>query len=231
MNATSGTTAAAKFSTFSLSLVGNSGAEYNLHNARQMMKPHTSRFSNTLALTAPGALLLASPVAEAGDIFLKIAGIPGESRDMFYKDQIEVLSWSWGVSQQRTGPSAGGTVAPGKVSLQDLSFTRRVDKASPALFLRCATGEMIPQVTFMFPHPEVPSQSYYVVTLHDVTVTSIQGERPQPADGVSGGIVTERVSLNFTKIEMSYRPFNPSTGTLGEAVSATAEVEPATTAQ
>ena len=34
----------------------------------------------------------------ASDIFAKIGDIKGESLDDKHKDQIEVLSWSWGVT-------------------------------------------------------------------------------------------------------------------------------------
>lgn len=36
----------------------------------------------------------------AHDIFLKINGIDGESKDATHQNEIEVLSWSWNVSQQ-----------------------------------------------------------------------------------------------------------------------------------
>ena len=63
-------------------------------------------------------------------IFARIGTIKGESREAKHKDEIEVLSWSWGVSQS-------GTIAPrrrrrgGKASFHDFNFTHHVDKASP----------------------------------------------------------------------------------------------------
>ena len=39
----------------------------------------------------------------AVDMFLKIAGIKGESADgSTHKDEIDVLAWSWGMSQSGT---------------------------------------------------------------------------------------------------------------------------------
>ena len=32
------------------------------------------------------------------DHFLKITGIPGESQDRTHNDEIEVMSWSWGLT-------------------------------------------------------------------------------------------------------------------------------------
>lgn len=188
------------------------------------MKLEMTRFSNALALAAPGAILLASQVtSSAFDVFLKIDGIEGESNDTYHKGQIDLTSWSWGMSQSST--TAGG--GAGKVSVKDFSFTKYVDKSSPALFLKCATAQPIPTLTFQFTRPEAPGQNYYEVTLHDVLVTSIRSDRPQPTAGTTnGGLPTETVSLNFTKITMEYRPLlDATTGTLGETVSATADVE------
>lgn len=35
----------------------------------------------------------------AVDIFIKIGDIKGESMDKAHKDEIDVLNWSWGMSQ------------------------------------------------------------------------------------------------------------------------------------
>src|SRR5262249_36185076 len=78
----------------------------------------------------------------AADIFAKIGDIKGESIDSKHKDEVEVLSWSWGVSQSAT---AQGTA--GKASFNDFSFTHRIDKASPSLLKACATGAVIKDAT------------------------------------------------------------------------------------
>ena len=39
----------------------------------------------------------------ASDIFAKIGDIKGESLDDKHKDEIEVLSWSWGVTNAGEG--------------------------------------------------------------------------------------------------------------------------------
>src|SRR4051794_31511408 len=77
--------------------------------------------------------------AMAVDMFMKIDDIKGESSDGSHKDEIEVLSWSWGMSQSGTAQSGTGGGA-GKVNVQDLSFTKYVDKSSPNLMKLCCTG-------------------------------------------------------------------------------------------
>ena len=76
----------------------------------------------------------------AVDMFMKIKTITGESVDKKHKDEIDVLAWSWGMSQSGTTHMGGGGGA-GKVNVQDLSFTKYVDGASNALILGCCTGE------------------------------------------------------------------------------------------
>ena len=78
----------------------------------------------------------------AADVFAKIGDIKGESTDDKHKDEVELLSWSWGVSTTGAEPQAstGGT---GQAHFSDFHFTHRIDKASPALFKMCATGEHI----------------------------------------------------------------------------------------
>ena len=66
------------------------------------------------------------------DMFLKLTNIKGEALDSKHKDEIEVLSWSFGASQQ--GSAHGGTGSgTGKVSIQDLTITHYVDQSSTDL--------------------------------------------------------------------------------------------------
>ena len=82
------------------------------------------------------ATLAASPVASAAvDMFMKIDQIPGESRDSVHKNEIDVLAWSWGAAKP---PSKSC------VSVQDISFTKYVDAASPKLIAAVGTGQPIP---------------------------------------------------------------------------------------
>ena len=84
----------------------------------------------------------------AVDYFLKIKGIEGESFDAKHKNEIDVLSWSWGETQSGSHAAGGGGGA-GKVSMQDFSFVMKVNKASPKLLLACANGEHIPEATLV----------------------------------------------------------------------------------
>ena len=78
------------------------------------------------------------------DFFLKIDGIAGESRDAKRKGEIDLEAFSWGATNQGA-PGGGGGGGAGKVAMHDFHFTTRVNKASPLLFLSCATGKHLKQ--------------------------------------------------------------------------------------
>ena len=83
----------------------------------------------------------------ASDIFAKIGDIKGESLDSKHKDEIEILSWSWGVSRTGSGSGSGAGAGRAKASFNDLSFTHKIDKATPLLLKACATGQHLKEAT------------------------------------------------------------------------------------
>ena len=149
----------------------------------------------------------------AVDYFLKLDGIAGESKDSKHKDEIELASFSWGAAHA-TGPGSGAGAGAGKVAIQDFHFVMRTSKASPKLFLACASGQHLKSAVLTARKAGKDQQEFYVVKLTDVLVSSYQ------IGGVEDGDVpTETVSLNFTKIELQYKPQSPS-GQLGTAITA-----------
>jgi len=136
----------------------------------------------------------------ASDYFLQISGIPGESQDDKHKDWIDVLSWSWGESHP-AAPAAGAGGAAGKVQFQDFAFAMRVSKASPALFLACASGQHIKEAKLVARKAAGKGQQEYLTwTFSDLLVSSY-------ATSGSGGddTVVDTVSLNFSKAVVSYK--------------------------
>ena len=78
----------------------------------------------------------------AVDMFLKLDGIKGESKDHKHKDEIHIESFSWGLNQTGAHGTGGGGGA-GKVSVHDISITKFLDKSSCALMLHCCNGKHI----------------------------------------------------------------------------------------
>src|SRR5262245_47700891 len=100
----------------------------------------------------------------AVDTFLKIGTIKGESKDAKHASEIDVLSWSWGVSQTGTMAHGGGGGA-GKANFNDFNFMHSVDKASPNLMLACATGEHIKEGTLVSRKAGKEQQEYLIIKM------------------------------------------------------------------
>ncbi len=151
--------------------------------------------------------------------FLKIDGIVGESTDASHKDEIDVLSWSWGVTQSGGGAVGGGAGA-GKAAFQDFQFVSRIGKASPKLFLSCATGthHKTAALSGVRTGAKGASSEFLKYKLSDVVITSDQ------YSGSEGDIPVEQFSLNYSKIEVTYTPQTP-TGAVGTAVKAAFDVK------
>jgi type VI secretion system secreted protein Hcp len=135
----------------------------------------------------------------ASDIFAKIGDIKGESLDSKHKDEIEVLSFSWGVSNSGA-ISGGGGGGAGKASFHDLSIVHHLDKASPLLFKACATGTHLKEATITQRKAGKGQQDYFIVKMNDVIITGVThgGTNDQPA--------SESVTLAFAKVELEYKP-------------------------
>jgi len=136
----------------------------------------------------------------AVDYFLKIEGIPGESKDKTYKDTIHLESWSFGQSQGGTFGTGGGGGA-GKVVMGDFHFAQKVCKASPLLFKACAKGDHIASAQLICRKAGGEQIDFLNFTFTDLLVSSYQ----VGGHGGSDVIPTEQVALNFTKIEIAYK--------------------------
>lgn len=139
----------------------------------------------------------------AADMFLKLEGVDGESKDDSHKKEIDVLSWSWGATQSGTGHVGGGS-GSGKVAVQDVSVTKYVDSASHLLLLDCCNGQHIKKGILTVRKAGATPLEYLKLTMEDILVTHI-------STGGSGGEdrLTETITLNFSKFKYEYTPQKP----------------------
>src|SRR6266404_9231650 len=108
----------------------------------------------------------------ASDIFAKIGDIKGESLDAKHKDEIEVLSFSWGVTNAG-GVASGSGGGAGKATFQDLSIVHPLDKASPKLLEACATGTHLKEATITHRKAGKGQQEFLIVKMNDVIITGV----------------------------------------------------------
>ncbi|NQY36794.1 MAG: type VI secretion system tube protein Hcp [Alteromonadaceae bacterium] len=136
----------------------------------------------------------------AVDMFLKLDGIDGESVDKSHGKEIDILAWSWGMSQSGTFHAGAGGGA-GKANFQDISVTKWVDKASATLMAKIATGEHIPKARLTVRKAGKTPLEYVIIDMEKVMITSY-------STGGSGGEdrLTENITLNFAKVKVKYVP-------------------------
>jgi type VI secretion system secreted protein Hcp len=131
------------------------------------------------------------------DVFLDIAGIPGESTTPGHLNSIEVLSWSWGVTQ---GVSLGGSGNRGPLT-GHVSLVKRIDKATPLLFLRCRDGTPITLATVQLTRTD--GQTYMRYDLKNVMITAITH-----GDVNGDGVPDEKIDLDLNGGTLTYTPFD-----------------------
>ena len=144
------------------------------------------------------------------DFFLKIEGIPGESTEDIHKEWIEVLSYSWGVSQPASGAlSSGGARTAERCDHEDFTVVKTLDKASPKLALYCCNGAHIAEVTLELCRAEEDKQKIMEYKMSDVIVSSVS-----PGGSAQGGesLPLEEVSFSYGKIEWTYTELDHMTG-------------------
>jgi len=110
----------------------------------------------------------------AVDMFLELDWIKGEALDAKHKDKIDVLAWSWGMSQSGTAHMGFGSGA-GKLAVQDLSLTKYVDKSSAALVNHCCTGKHLAKGQLTVRKAGDKPLEYVIIEFKDIIITTVSG--------------------------------------------------------
>jgi len=131
----------------------------------------------------------------AVDMFLKLNGVAGESKDKVHTKEIDLLSWSWGMSNSGTA-HVGGGAGSGKVNVQDVTIAKYVDSSSPKLMLACCNGTHYASALLTVRKAGGTPVEYIKVTMETVMVTGIS-----TGGSMSEDRLTENVILNFAKGE------------------------------
>src|SRR5688500_11754265 len=142
-------------------------------NNRSHAVQRISRHLLVGALSTAAAIAAANATA-AVDVFLKLGDIKGEAKDSKHGDEIDVLAWSWGKAEAVLPVSAQGR-AVGKACISSFSVVKRVDQATPALFVAAASGVPIPNATITSRKAGGSQQDFLVVKFNDVIITSLVG--------------------------------------------------------
>jgi type VI secretion system secreted protein Hcp len=154
---------------------------------------------------AQGVASAGSSVAGYGDMFLLVKGaksglIKGEANDTAHENEIDVLSWSWGMQAQS---SLGGGVATGKAIIRELKIVKRVDSASTALMAALRSNELITKAILTLRKAGKSPLEFLKITIEQGRVTGLTieaGDRDATPD------LFEDLSFSFNKITVEYVP-------------------------
>ena len=141
----------------------------------------------------------------SGDMFLSVKGarsgqIKGESQDTTHPDEIEILSWSWGMESRS---SLGGGTPTGRAIVRELKVVKRVDSASTPLMSALRTNELITKAVLTVRKAGKSQLEYLKITIEQGRVTGLTLE----AGDVGGSPnVFENVVFSFNKITVEYVP-------------------------
>ena len=144
------------------------------------------------------------------DYFLKIDGLQGESQDDKHKDEIHIHDFSFGAAN--TGSSHHGTGSgSGRAVIHDMHCHKYTDKSSPNIFIACANGKHFKDATLTVRKAGEHPHEYLIYKMENVLLSHYG------VKGNGGNLAMETLSLNFSKIEMTYVPQNKD-GTAGAKV-------------
>lgn len=143
------------------------------------------------------------------DIFLKLSGVQGESKDVTHPNEIEVLTWEWSITHKSDMHSgSGGGV--GKCTVDDLTFEHYVDCASPNLMKCCLTGKPIESAVLVVRKSGGIPFEYLKISLEEILIT---GVRPTANSNMCAP--REEVSLSFSRVMQEYVIQNAQGGSAG----------------
>ena len=139
-------------------------------------------------------------------IFMNYEGLKGESTDKNHKDWIDVDHLSWGVRRNITSNTATSKDRESaNAEITDLTLTRRMDKATPDLFVESCCGKGKDVVIHLCKTGTGSGTDTYMeytlknalISNYTVNAGSQSDDRPR-----------ESVTISFQKVELKYTPYD-----------------------
>jgi type VI secretion system secreted protein Hcp len=136
----------------------------------------------------------------AGNMFLALTNILGESLDHDHKMEIEIFEWTWGMSNAAPYRLQESEAAK-QTTFQNIVVTKMFDKASTTLMNYCANGKKIDEGTITCrKHDGERPVEYLKIKIFGVKVDSVTwGGRGEDIRGIP-----EVVNLSFLKFQVIY---------------------------
>lgn len=132
------------------------------------------------------------------DIYLRVEGATGESKDSAHTGWIDSLTFNWGASQPGN-MNVGGGGGTGKVAYKDLTVQAYIDKATPSLLKYCSSGKHVTKVELSLCKAGGTQIEYSRIVLEDVLIATVE------FNGIGD---TDEVIVNYafqaSKVKMHY---------------------------
>ncbi len=141
-------------------------------------------------------------IAANAAVYLKIGDIKGESQAVGHEEEIEVVTWSWGVLRPPPEDSTGLTRSRGATEFREMEITKVLDKATVKLIDGSTKGTIFPEAILVIERGDNVGADRKVLEIKMsnvlVTYASLFGSTE----------ASETVHLNFTGVEMIYSDYN-----------------------
>lgn len=135
--------------------------------------------------------------------YLKIEGIDGESKRADHEGEIDCFGVEWSVAQSSSAATGSGRTR-GRAKINDFTFHKWMDAASPYLALACMQGKAFEEIVFMARKDSGEAHlDYLVVTLKKCIITSYQMAQSSEEEEGSD-MVKEAVAVSFEEITYKY---------------------------
>ncbi|WP_119459029.1 type VI secretion system tube protein Hcp [Rhodospirillaceae bacterium SYSU D60014] len=134
-------------------------------------------------------------------IYAKIGKIDGDATHDKHQKWLTIDSLQWGVGRAiHTPVGSASNREASEPSVSEVTISKQMDEASPTLFAEACTGKAT-EVKIHLVTTGNPGDTYMEYTLTDAMISAYSmssgGDRP-----------SESLSLNFTKIETKYTPYD-----------------------
>lgn len=169
----------------------------------------TARLTRCAYLSLLVLLALPRLAYAVDDIFVLVNGIQGDATDRDHPGWIQV--YALGNSVASLMVTNGGSQRT-ETQFSDLSVLKKIDRASPALFVSAASARQIPTVKIEFVRPGPTPFAYFKMELSDVLITGVRTNANSAEDSIS-----EFVTFSYDRIKWEFIPQNPD-GSAGTSV-------------
>ena len=134
----------------------------------------------------------------AGSMWLKIDGCEGEATDDGHQKEIDIQAYSFGVTHPVS--FRGGGLGGGEATVQDVSVSKLVDKATPVLWKFCMNHKVLPEVLITQRKRGENPIDYIKIKLKNAVISSVSHGGHADSPG------SETVTFAFEAWEKEYTP-------------------------